>query len=261
VVFLHTVRRDRFTALVIVVTLAGLCWVYLGKMIWDMRAMPMDGGAMSMASPAFGDVVWLFLMWFVMMAAMMLPSAMPMILAYTDFATAKDRRAAFRPIAAFFLGYVATWGAFSLAAAIGQWTLERATLVLPMAMALKHEAVAGGMLMAAGLYQWTPLKHVCLKKCRTPFGFLMTEWRDGTDGAFVMGWRHGVFCVGCCWALMALLFVAGVMNPFWIVLLTLFVILEKVAPYGDVIARVVGLGLVIAGTWLAVASDQLMFSM
>ena len=116
-------------------------------------------------------------------------------------------------------------------------------------------------MIAAGLYQWTPLKHVCLKKCRTPFGFLMTEWRDGTDGAFVMGWRHGVFCVGCCWALMALLFVAGVMNLFWIVLLTLFVILEKVAPYGDVIARVVGLGLVIAGTWLAVASDQLMFSM
>jgi len=117
-------------------------------------------------------------------------------------------------------------------------------------MALKGEAVAGCVMIAAGLYQWTPLKHVCLRKCRTPIGFLMTEWRDGPAGAVRMGWNHGLFCVGCCWALMALLFVAGVMNPLWIIGLTLFVIIEKVAPFGDLISKVAGGALVVAGAWL-----------
>ena len=156
-------------------------------------------------------------------------------------------------ITAFVLGYVLAWGAFSLAAAAGQWSLERGELLSSMGMAFKNDVAAGGVLIIAGLYQWTPLKHACLKRCRTPIGFLMTEWRDGFSGAVIMGWRHGVFCVGCCWALMALLFVAGVMNALWIIGLTLFVIVEKLAPKGDLIARTAGLGLVLSGTWLVLS--------
>ncbi len=244
-------RRDRVAALALVVALAGVCWAWLGKMIWDMAAMPADGGTMAPSPAGPGYLAWLILMWLVMMAAMMLPSALPMTLAFADFARPEERRAAVPPTPLFVAGYVSAWGAFSLAAGIGQWALEVAGAMSPSRMALKHEAVAGWVLMAAGLYQWTPLKHACLRRCRTPFGFLLTEWRDGPAGALVMGWRHGLFCVGCCWALMALLLVAGVMNPLWIVMLTLFVVVEKVAPHGDRITRAAGLGLLLAGAWLA----------
>lgn len=250
---LVSTHRDRLVALVVVVALSGLCWAWLGKMIWDMGAMPMQGAAGSLSSVRPGYVVWLVLMWLVMMAAMMLPSALPMTLAFADVSSGQDRRSSVQSVVAFILGYVGAWAAFSLGAAVGQMWLEQTAVWSSMAMALKIEAMAGGVLIAAGVYQWTPLKHVCLKKCRSPFGFLATEWRDGLAGAVVMGWRHGLFCVGCCWALMALLFVAGVMNTLWIIALTLLVVVEKVAPYGDLIARLTGLGLALAGAWLALA--------
>jgi len=249
---LVSTHRYRQVALVTIVTVAGMCWAWLGEMIWDMSAMPMDGTAM-LPSDQAGYVAWLVLMWLVMMAAMMLPTAAPMTLAFSDFSGGRGQRPMSSLITAFVLGYVLAWGAFSLLAAAGQWSLERGELLSSMGMAFKNDVAAGGVLIIAGLYQWTPLKHACLKRCRIPIGFLMTEWRDGFSGAVIMGWRHGVFCVGCCWALMALLFVAGVMNALWIIGLTLFVIVEKVAPRGDLIARTAGLGLVLSGTWLILA--------
>lgn len=245
--------RDRFFALMAVVLLAGLAWAWLGKMIWDMGAMPMDGMDMPMRADGAGYVAWLVLMWLVMMAAMMLPTALPMTLAYADFSGREAGQGTVSPVAAFIAGYVLAWGGFSLAAALGQWGLERIDLLSPMAMALRSDVAAGVVLIVAGLYQWTPLKHACLKQCRTPIGFLLTEWREGSVGALVMGWRHGLFCVGCCWALMALLFVAGVMNALWIVGLTLFVLIEKIAPRGDMVARMAGAGLAVAGLWLVLA--------
>ena len=235
-----------------VLGLAGFCWAWLGKMIWDMNimpasSMPMDGMAMT-SSVSVGYAAWLIIMWMVMMAAMMLPSAVPMTLVYASFeGGGKGRSSA--SVAAFVGGYIFAWATFSIAAGLLQCALESMALVSPATMRVKSEAVAGAVLLAAGLYQWTPFKNACLRRCRTPIGFMMTEWRDGALGALTMGWRHGLFCVGCCWALMALLFVAGVMNPFWILALTLIVLAEKTLPFGGLSGRILGVGLAMAGLW------------
>ncbi len=241
-------RRDRLAAAVLTLAVAGACWAWLGKMLWDMSVMPMDG--MAMPAPDPGYALWLVVMWTVMMAAMMLPSALPATLAFAGFSRGETESPARTP--AFVLGYVLAWTAFSVAAAALQWGLERGALMSPATMALRGEALAGAVLIAAGIYQWTPLKRACLGKCRSPIGFLMTEWRDGLSGALVMGIRHGLYCVGCCWALMALLLAAGVMNALWIVGLTVFVIVEKISPLGEPISRVAGVVLVVAGLWLMV---------
>lgn len=195
-------------------------------------------------------VLLLFVMWSVMMVAMMVPSAAPMILA---FVTVNQRRQAanrpFVPVAIFLFGYVAVWTAFSAVATLAEWGLHQAAM-LSTTMTATSTALNGGLLIAAGLFQWTPMKRACLKGCRSPLSFLMSEWRDGAGGAFVMGIRHGAYCVGCCWFLMALLFVAGVMNLLWVAVIALFVMAEKISPKGELLARVAGVGLVIAGATL-----------
>jgi predicted metal-binding membrane protein len=189
-------------------------------------------------------------MWTVMMAAMMVPSATPMILA---FVTVNQRRQAanrpFVPVAIFLFGYLAVWTAFSAVATLAEWGLHQAAM-LSTTMTATSTALNGGLLIAAGIFQWTPMKRACLKGCRSPLSFLMSEWRDGAAGAFVMGLRHGAYCVGCCWFLMALLFVAGVMNLLWVAVIALFVLAEKLSPKGELLARVAGVGLVIAGATL-----------
>jgi len=195
-------------------------------------------------------VLLLFVMWSVMMIAMMVPSAAPMILA---FVTVNQRRQAanrpFVPVAIFLFGYLAVWTAFSAVATLGEWGLHQAAL-LSTTMTATSTALNGGLLIAAGIFQWTPMKRACLKGCRSPLSFLMSEWRDGKAGAFVMGLRHGAYCVGCCWFLMALLFVAGVMNLLWVAVIALFVMAEKISPKGELLARVAGVALVIAGAAL-----------
>lgn len=226
-------------------------WVYLGIMAVDMSAMP-GMGAMAPYAPIrlFG----LFVMWTVMMAAMMLPTAAPMTFAFARMQHRPGETAdgVGLAVAMFACGYVAAWAAFSAVAAGLQAVATDIALLSPMAMKLISGPVAGAVLIAAGLYQWLPLKQACLKRCRSPIGFLMTEWRDGPGGAFVMGWRHGLFCIGCCAALMALLFVAGVMNVVWIIGLTVYVLIEKTVPFGGPLTRVVGVALMGAGTWLIV---------
>jgi predicted metal-binding membrane protein len=153
------------------------------------------------------------------------------------------------PVGIFVAGYLVVWTAYSAVAALAQWRLHEAAL-LSSAMAATSSVLSGGLLIAAGVFQWTPLKRACLKGCRSPLSFLMSEWREGTVGAFVMGLRHGAYCVGCCWALMALLFVAGVMNLLWVAVIALFVMAEKVLARGQLLGHVAGIALVTAGVAL-----------
>jgi predicted metal-binding membrane protein len=178
-------------------------------------------------------------MWIVMMAGMMGPSAAPVLLL---FGASRAKRPGFSaPVAVlmFGLGYLAVWSAFSACAAIAQSALHQAAMLSP-AMAASSPRVAGAILVAAGAYQLTPMKGACLTECRSPLGFLMSNWRDGHLGAFQMGARHGLSCMGCCWALMCVLFAVGVMNLVWVAVLTVFVLVEKIGPAGVLIARAAG---------------------
>ena len=141
------------------------------------------------------------------------------------------------------------WTAYSAVATLAQWGLHKAALLSP-AMAATSPVLSGGLLLAAGIFQWTPLKRACLKGCRSPLSFLMSEWRDGRVGAFVMGLQHGSYCLGCCWMLMALLFVAGVMNLLWVAAIALFVMAEKILVRGELLGHVTGAALVAAGVAL-----------
>ena len=201
------------------------------------------------------DAIFMFLMWAVMMVGMMTPSATPMILLYAM--VSRKRAKADSPListAAFFAGYLAVWSAFSAAATGAQWGLERAALLSPM-MTSTSAVFAGIVLIAAGLYQWTSCKNACLTRCREPVWFLSRIWRDGTGGAFRMGLVHGAFCLGCCWVLMALLFVGGVMNLLSVAAITVFVLVEKVTPFGRGIARVAAFGLVALGVFMIVVGN------
>jgi predicted metal-binding membrane protein len=194
------------------------------------------------------------LMWAVMMVAMMLPSAAPMLLTFA--AVTRNRRCAERPyvpVTVFAAGYLAIWCLFSLVAAVGQWLLHRAALLSPM-MASSSVMLAGLLLLAAGLFQFTPLKKSCLTRCRAPLDFIMTRWREGSAGAFSMGIEHGAFCAGCCWALMALLFVLGVMNILWIAILTIVVALEKILPRARWFSALSGTALISWGLWVMTSS-------
>lgn len=244
----HVLRRDRVLVVGGLLGVVLLAWLYL-LLGAGMDAHGMAGMAMPMAagwSP--GRFVLTAVMWAVMMAAMMLPSAAPTILLHA--AIARRRRRARDGIAAatgvFALGYLAVWAAFSLAAAALQGALDAAALLSP-AMATTSVAGAGLVLVAAGAYQWSPLKQACLRRCRSPLDFVLGCWREGTRGALLMGLRHGLFCVGCCWMLMLLLFVGGLMNLLWIAGLALFVLVEKTAPPGRWLGRLAGAALIAWG--------------
>jgi predicted metal-binding membrane protein len=228
-----------------------LAWVYLllGAGV-GMELMDMGGGRMMAMMPewtlAYGLVV--FAMWAVMMVAMMLPSAAPVTLLIASIA--RKRREAGTALgfttAPFVLGYLGVWLAFAATATLLQWRLDAAEL-LSETMALGSTLVAGGVLVLAGIYQWTPLKQACLRHCRSPLDFLLHHWRDGALGAFAGGARHGVFCLGCCWMLMALLFVGGIMNLAWIAGIALIVLIEKTLPWGGWMGRATGIVLIAWG--------------
>ena len=244
-------RRDRALASAALLALTALAWAYLVRMRADMSAGAMPGMPMS-GMPAWSalDVALLFLMWAVMMTAMMLPSAAPMILLVASVNRRRRERASpAAPTAAFAAGYLAVWSGFSAAAALAQWGLHQAALLTPD-MASRSPILGGLLLVVAGVYQWLPAKRSCLNHCRSPIHFLGAEWREGAAGGFVMGLRHGVFCLGCCWALMALLFVAGVMNLLWVAAIAGLVLLEKAARAGPWIGRVAGVVLAGWGLWM-----------
>lgn len=246
-------RRD---TLAITVSLGGvtvLCWVYLVAMARGMCTPESTHMAALQIRHWSAGYAWMMaLMWVVMMVGMMLPSILPMVLIYAAVANKAAREGT--PVASahvFVLGYVVVWIGFGLLATAVQWQLDRFALLSPM-MVSNSPALGASLLMAAGVYQLLPIKNQCLKHCRGPIQFIADHWKSGAVGAFWMGLEHGAFCLGCCWVLMLLLFVGGVMNLVWIAAITVFVLLEKVMPFGDAGGHVVGLLMITAGGALAV---------
>jgi predicted metal-binding membrane protein len=249
------VRRDRVVAATALLSLTALAWISLLRMRSGMG--PAEGGDMAMpAMHAWSglELLLLFLMWAVMMAAMMLPAASPIILLVAAVhRRRRDRASPAAPTAIFAAGYLVVWTGFSAAAAMAQWELHQTALLSP-AMASTSPVLGGLILVIAGLYQWLPVKSACLSRCRSPLGFLGSEWREGSAGALVMGLKHGVFCLGCCWALMTLLLVVGVMNLLWVAAIAGLVLVEKLARTGPWIGRLTGVALVAWGAWMLTAA-------
>jgi predicted metal-binding membrane protein len=219
---------------------------------WGMKNIDMG---LRMAMPqiqSLGAVDFLltFVMWTVMMVAMMVPSAAPMVLMFgTVNRKRREQQDPFVSTGVFLLGYLVAWAWYSSLATLGQWGLHKAALLSPRMESTS--AILGGMLLlAAGIFQFTPLKYACLTRCRSPLGFLLNEWRKGKQGAFIMGLRNGNYCVVCCWALMSLMFVAGVMSVLWMAIIAAFVLVEKVAPGGRWVSRFSGLLLIVWGGWM-----------
>jgi predicted metal-binding membrane protein len=263
-------RRDRSVVAGALGVLAALAWSYVLWLAADMDMGGMDMGGSRMIPAGMGIMVprlapWsgiefalVFVMWVVMMIGMMTPSAAPMILIYAR--AGRQAAIADRPFAAtgwFAAGYFLAWTGFSLIATAAEWTLDRAALLDPM-MASTSKMLGGIVLIAAGLYQWSRLKDVCLAKCQSPFLFIQRQggFRRDIAGALLLGLRHGAYCVGCCWVLMGLLFVGGVMNVLWIAALAVLVLLEKLAPLGRLIARLAGMVLVTGGAWLLLSGTS-----
>ena len=237
--------RTRGVVVVGLVGFAAASWMYLGVVaarMGDMSsvlAMPMT----SAWSPV--QVALMVTMWAVMMAAMMLPSAVPMVLTY-DRLDRGSPQGQVGSAGLFVVGYVVVWSAFAFAAAGLQWILQTMALVDGMGEATQR-GLAGLLLIGAGAFQFSPVKRRSLGACRTPMGFLTTSWRDGRSGAFGMGLHHGSLCLRCCWALMILLFVLGVMNLFWVALLAIFVLAEKVSRRGEAISVIGGVVMIVWG--------------
>jgi len=255
-------RRDGMVIVLALTLLTALAWSYMVWLSTDMAMGGMDMAGYRMIPSGIGlmmpaDLPWrpmefalVFAMWTVMMVGMMTPSAVPMIRMYARV----GRQAEDAPFIAtvwFSAGYFLVWAAFALLATLVQWAFER-TALLDSAMTGTSNVVAGLLFVAAGSYQWTRLKDLCLARCQTPFAFLMRHggFRSDISGSVMLGLRHGVYCVGCCWALMTLLLVGGVMNLLWIVLLALLILLEKVTPFGRQIAPLAGIVFVAAGAWI-----------
>jgi predicted metal-binding membrane protein len=216
----------------------------------DMATMEGMADMADMVMPAMSgwtglDLVLLFAMWAIMMLGMMAPAAAPMILLVAGVSRRQSSGLPMWRAVAFAAGYFVVWTGFGLVATLAQWGLHAAALLSPMMHTTPF--VGGLLLLGAGLFQWTPLKKQCLVHCRSPLSFLLSHWRDGSMGALAMGTRHGMYCVGCCWMLMALLFVVGVMNLLWVAAITAFVFIERLAPKGDVVGRLAGAMLVMAG--------------
>lgn len=275
-------RRDRIVVAIALALVALLAWAYVlhlsadmggtsapapgdasGEMSgMDMPDMDMSGMNMSDAmAPGFrawapADFAFIFTMWAVMMVGMMTPSVTPMVLLYALVGRkARMDGKPFAPTGWFFAGYVLVWVFFSIVATFCQWLLASMAMLNPM-MAAGSSTVGGLVLIVAGLYQWTPLKETCLRQCQVPIAFLSSHggFRSDPFGALRLGIDHGVYCLGCCWALMALLFVGGVMNIAWIGGIAILILLEKTVPAGRLIPRLSGIMLAAAGIWLLVGS-------
>jgi predicted metal-binding membrane protein len=246
-------RRDRLVVAGGLVLLAALAWGYIIHTSHTMSSAMPAGMAMPMAAePGGPQLLWLVPMWVVMMVAMMIPSAAPMILLFAG--VARQRRIRNVPTASaavFTLGYLLVWALYATIAAAAQWELHRLALLSP-SMAAASPLLGGGILLLAGIYQWLPLKGACLSHCHSPLGFFTDHWREGRWGALLKGVEHGTYCVGCCWALMALLFVVGVMNLLWVVLIAAFVLVEKLLARGRLFWRISGGMLIACGLWMIV---------
>ena len=248
-------KRDQVIVLSSLGAAVVLSWVYLIHLAGRMAAMPaaVEVAVAQLRPWSAIDFGLIFLMWTVMMVGMMGPSAMPAIL---DFATSSHKQQehghTLAPTGVFALGYIIVWTGFSLVATILQWGLHSAALLSPM-MVSKSPLLGGGLLIAAGVYQWTPIMNFFLERCRNPLEPIMKGWAKGTS-PLVMGMENGSNCLGCCLVVMALLFVGGVMNLLWVAAITIFVLIEKAVPYGDLTGRISAVALVLVGLFVIVRS-------
>ena len=268
-------RRDRLVVVIALVAVIVLSWAYIlagagmGMSAFEMTQMTQSVGVSDSTQPSMqemstggtaadslmatgtwtvGYAVVIFLMWWVMMFGMMLPSAVPLLLLFARMMR-KEKGAPYVPTGVFALGYVVMWAAFSAIVTGAQWGLEASGLLSGI-MVGTSAVLAAALLIAAGVWQLTPLKNACLRHCRSPIGFLSAHWRPGRTGAFRMGLVHGAFCLGCCWFLMALLFYGGVMNLYWIIGLALYILIEKLLPAGVRIGQLTGVALIAWGAVL-----------
>ena len=272
-------RRDRLVVVIALVAVIVLSWAYvlagagMGMSAFEMTRitqsvgvsdstqLSMQGmstggtaaaGMMVTGAWTIGYSVVIFFMWWVMMFGMMLPSAAPLLLLFARMMRKEKKKGApYVPTGVFALGYVVMWTAFSAVATGAQWGLEASGLLSGI-MVGTSAVLGAALLIAAGVWQLTPLKNACLRHCRSPIGFLSAQWRPGRTGAFRMGLVHGAFCLGCCWFLMALLFYGGVMNLYWIIGLALYILIEKLLPAGARIAQLTGVFLIAWGAALLI---------
>ena len=247
--------REQWIVATVLVLAIGLAWLSLVLMgmpaaTTGMPSMP------GMPAPTESTIwtasyaIMVFVMWAIMMVAMMLPSATPMILLYARVAGQPNAGSTLVPTTVFAGTYLALWTLFGLIATAAQWMLSQFQLLSDATMTVGSGRIGGTLLIVAGLYQLTPLKRICLENCRSPFSFLTAHWRPGLAGAINLGVRHGAYCIGCCWLLMALLFFGGVMNLTWVAAIAAVVLIEKVAPGGQRIGRVAGALAILAGVIL-----------
>ncbi len=255
---LNYFSRDHWIVYTAILAVSLIAWAYMGYMGWAMQHMDrvdmwMPPGSGSRAWQ-FYDFWMLFVMWAVMMIAMMTPSVLPMTSLYvTVVQSKKSKQLAYTPTIVFLAGYLIAWTGYSAVVTVIQYYLHVSGWLNSM-MDSRSYLFSGIILVAAGIYQWTPWKDACLQQCRSPLHYLMTSWREGYGGAIRMGINHGLYCVGCCWALMVVMFAVGVMNVLWMILIALFVLAEKISPLSYKYVRLIsGLGLVLWGSyWLTI---------
>jgi predicted metal-binding membrane protein len=252
--------RDRLALGALLVAVTALAWAFIlhqAYVMQEMDAAMMRDMAMPMndmeASWSPIDAALTFAMWTVMMAAMMVPAATPMIAAFAAINRRRRERAPYVPTAIFLSGYVLAWSAFSAVATALQWLLQRTGLLTTMVESAST-GLSAALFVLAGVYQFSPLKQTCLAYCRSPQAFVLTEWRDGAVGAVIMGLRHGLFCTGCCAALMILLFAVAVMDLRWVAALAVLVTAEKLLPGAGYVRMGIGIVLVAIGACFAVVA-------
>lgn len=246
----NILKRDRFIIISGILLITILAWTYIIYLYQQMNSMNMESLFLAMPMNSewtATDFALMFLMWSVMMIAMMMPSAAPLILIFAMVNRNREpQQQPLVPTAYFLLGYLLVWMGFSLVATSLQWYLQYLDLLSPEMKTTNH-LLGGIILTAAGIFQFTPLKKTCLTHCRTPVDFIHHHWKEKTGGVIQMGITHGIYCLGCCWILMALLFVAGIMNLLWVVLIALFILVEKVFPSQKLITALGGITLIVLG--------------
>jgi predicted metal-binding membrane protein len=239
-------KNDRLIIIAGIAVVSLITWTYMAKMFATAGSLTSVHAAHAWA---MNDLASYFMMWLVMMVAMMLPTAGPMILTFSFIS--RDRKQKEQPYvttAIFVAGYFIVSVGYSLLVTLLQWWLHHSALLTPVG-ASNSNVLSGVLLVAAGIFQWSKIKQACLRFCRNPFNFVMTNWKEGIPGALHMGIKHGLLCAGCCWALMLLMFVGGVMNLIWMILITAIILIEKVAPRGDIFAKVAGVAMAVIGIY------------
>ena len=251
----YILRRDRFIVIAGLFIISILAWLYIIYLYRQMEVMNMD--ALFFAMPmtpewTATDFIFMFLMWLVMMIAMMTPSVAPLILLFAKVnRQRKEQQSPFVNTFYLFTGYFVVWGGFSLIATLLQWLLQQLSWLNPD-MIITNKILGAIILIAAGIFQFTAIKQTCLSYCKSPLDFIYKHWGEGKNGAIKMGFKNGAYCVGCCWVLMVLLFVSGVMNILWVALIALFVLIEKVSAKSKWISFVAGSLLIALGALVLV---------